>query len=94
MIEKDLAKLIARDDGADLRRLERDVWHREAAMRAIAGASRRLASAQGLVLAMAIITSASIGVSSAMVLSRHEGPSLLTAGENLAPSSILFGSER
>lgn len=94
MIEKDLAKLIARDDGADLHRLERDVWHREAALKAIAGASRRLASAQGLVLAIAIITSASMGASSAMVMGRHDRPFLLTAGENLAPSSILFGSER
>lgn len=94
MIEKDLAKLIARDDSADLRRLERDVWHREAAMRAIAGASRRLASAQGLVLALAIVTSATIGMSSARIMSQHERPSPLTTGENLAPSSLLFGSGR
>jgi len=94
MIEKDLAKLIARDDSADLRRLERDVWHREAAMRAMAGASRRLASAQGLVLALAIVTSATIGMSSARIMSLHERPSLLTTGENLAPSSLLLGSRR
>ncbi|MBL6612380.1 MAG: hypothetical protein ISS15_21000 [Alphaproteobacteria bacterium] len=91
MIDKDLARLIARDERADLRRLERDVWHREAALQSLARASRRLASWQGLVLAVAILTSATIGMSSGMALAQHANASPFTTGEKLAPSTLLFG---
>jgi len=88
MIDNDLARLVARDEHTDLGRLERDVWHREA----LARASRRLASWQGLVLAVGILTSATVGMSSAMALAQHAHPSPFTTGEKLAPSTLLFGT--
>lgn len=93
MIDHDLEKLVARDSGVDLRRLERDIWYREASARALEGANRRLASWQGLVIALAIIGSASMGMSTAMTAAYHHG-ALLTPGENLAPSALLFGTPR
>ena len=94
MIDHDLEKLVARDSGVDLRRLERDIWYREASARALESANRRLASCQGLVIALAIVGSASVGISAAMTAAYPHRAALLTPGESLAPSSLLFGSPR
>lgn len=94
MIDHDLQKLIERDATTDLGRLEADVWHREAGVRAVDGASRRLASWQGLVLALAIVGSAGIGVSTGMAAAYRHRAAPLTPVESLAPSSLLFGAVR
>ncbi|HYK79674.1 MAG TPA: hypothetical protein VEU95_08595 [Micropepsaceae bacterium] len=92
MIDRDIQKLIARDAGTDLRRLERDIWYREAATRTLESANRRLASWQGLVIALAIVSSASVGISTAMTAAARHRVAPFSVGENLAPSSLLFGS--
>jgi hypothetical protein len=94
MIDNDLQKLIARDGATDLGRLEADIWHREAGVRAGDGASRRLASWQGSVIALAVIGSAGIGVSTGMAAAYHNRATPLTPVESLAPSSLLFGAVR
>jgi len=94
MIDHDLQKLIERDAATDLDRLESDIWHREAGDRAVDGASRRLASWQGIVIALAIASSAGIGVSTGMAAAYHHRAAPLTPVESLAPSSLLFGAGR
>ena len=94
MIDHDLQKLIQRDAVTDLGRLEADIWHREASVRVVEGASRRLASWQGVVMALAIVSTASIGVSAGMAAAYRHRAAQLTPVETLAPSSLLFGAVR
>ncbi len=93
MIDLDIEQLVARDADTDLRRLERDVWYRVAKARVDAAASRRLASYQALVLTLAIVVSATMGVTTAMAIAAHRATPI-APGENLAPSSLLFGPTR
>ena len=94
MNDSDLQKLIQRDAVTNLDRLESDVWHREASVRALEGANRRLASWQGCVIALAIIGSAGIGVSTGMAAAYRHSAAQLAPVESLAPSSLLFGAVR
>lgn len=94
MIDHDLQKLIQRDAVTDLGRLEADIWHREASVRVVEGASRRLASWQGFVMALAIVSTASIGVSAGMAAVNQQRVAPLTPVERFAPSTLLFGALR
>jgi hypothetical protein len=94
MIDDDINKLIERDSRIDLQTLEADIWRLEAGIRAGQKVSRSLASWQGLVIVLAVLSSASVGISTAMNSANARPGNVLVPGENLAPSSLLFGAQR
>lgn len=94
MIEKDIQKLLDRDSAFDLRRLEADVWKREANVSATQRANRLLASWQAAVIVFAVFGSAAAGISTARSAASTHPSNLLASGEELAPSSLLFGAHR
>lgn len=87
MIEKDLEKLIARESTDQLACLEQDIWQRVAARQA----SRTLASWQAAVVALGVFGSAAIGVAAAASLAPPQQTRLLGPGQEIAPSTLLFG---
>jgi hypothetical protein len=91
MIEDEIHRLVDRDAGADLGRLESDIWVREAGVRSGRDATRRLASWQAAVMIFAIIGSAAVGSSLAFHGAQTRPPAALLSAENLAPSALLFG---
>ena len=93
MIDDDIRALAARDNGRDLGSLEADMWRRERSLRIRRSATRRVAAWQGVVMAIAIAGSASAG----FALTRQPDPRearLGIPGEQLAPSTLLFGAHR
>lgn len=94
MIDDDIAALVERERTADLGRLEADIWRREATRQARRRATRRIVAWQGAVMLAAVIGSAGAGFvwSAHPVEGRHA--SVMMPGEQLAPSSLLFGSHR
>lgn len=91
MMENTIHKLVERDAGANLDRLEADIWKAEAATRLSRHNGRRLASLQAGVLVFAIATSALAGISTAANAAHQSHANLLSPGNALAPSSLLFG---
>jgi hypothetical protein len=91
-MDQELQRLIARDRDSRLDRLEEDIWRRELALQASVAAGRRLISWQGVVLAMAVISSASVGVTAARAIPLSE-VSWFGDGARLAPTALLFGSK-
>lgn len=94
MINDNIRALVARDDGANLDRLEADIWKAEAAARLSRHNGRRLASFQAGVLVFAIATSALAGIATAASAAHKTPASLLNPGNALAPSYLLFGQTR
>lgn len=90
MIDKLLERLVERDRTGDLAHLERDVWHRDFQQRAARQTNRLLASWQAGIIAIAMFGSATIGIAAAAHV--RTTPHLLASGEELAPSSLLFGN--
>jgi hypothetical protein len=90
MIDSDIHRLLARDS-SDLTGLEADIWRREAERRGNGAVARRLASWQAAVLALAVISSASVGSLTAMHGVAFASRTILFPAERLAPSSLLFG---
>lgn len=90
MIEREIAALVARDC-ADLRELEADMWRCESQILASRKAGRTLASLQAAIVAVSIISSAAMGVTMATVRAEARPVSLFNPGDDLAPSSLLFG---
>jgi len=91
-MEQEFQRLMARDLDSRLDRLEEDIWRRELALQASAAAGRRLISWQGAVLAMAVISSASVGVMAARGVPAPE-ISWFGDGAQLAPTALLVGSK-
>jgi hypothetical protein len=89
-MDQELQRLIARDRDSRLNRLEKDIWRRESALQVSSAAGRRLVSWQGVVLAMAVISSASVGVRAASAVPPPE-KSLFGDDARLAPTALLFG---
>jgi hypothetical protein len=92
MIEKDILLLIIRDDGFDLSSLQNDIWARESLIRGGRAATRRLVSWQAVVMAVAIVGSATAGSSLAISSAKTQSHRTLLDAEALAPSSLLFGA--
>lgn len=94
MIDDDIATLVERERVPDLGRLEADIWRRETALQTRRRATRRIVAWQGAVMLAAVIGSAGAGFarSAHPVESRHV--TVMMPGEQLAPSSLLFGSHR
>ena len=88
MLERDIFRLNALEH-VSLDGLEADIWCRERHVVALQSASRWLASWQGLVLVLAVVTSAATGVAVATHLAPPAG---FVAEEGLAPSNLLLGS--
>jgi hypothetical protein len=88
MLERDISRLNAREH-VNLDGLESDIWRLERHVLARQAASRWLASSQGLVLVLAVVTSAATGVAVATHLAP---PSGFVAEESLAPSNLMLGS--
>jgi hypothetical protein len=88
MLESDISRLNARER-VNLDGLESDIWRRERHILARRAASRWLASSQGLVLVLAVVTSAATGVA---VATHPAPPSGFVAEESLAPSNLMLGS--
>lgn len=89
-MDQELQRLIARDRDRRLDRLERDVWQRERDVLAAKATSRRLMSWQGAVLALAVLSSASLGMTAARAMAAPE-VSWLGDSARLAPTTLLFG---
>jgi hypothetical protein len=94
MIDDDIRKLVERDRRTGLAGLEADVWRRDAALRADRRDVRRLTALQGLLMAVAIVGSAGAGFSASLHLADLRRPAMTMPGEDLAPSTLLFGSHR
>jgi hypothetical protein len=90
MFEDDIRRLIARDS-RDLAGLEGDIWKQEAIRRAGQTVTRRLASWQAAVMAIAVVISATAGSAVAMHNTPVHPPRGLILAETLAPSALLFG---
>ena len=88
MLENDISRLNARER-VNLDGLEVDIWCREHQVLALRATSRWLASWQGLVLVLAVVTSAATG---AFVAARLAPPAGFVAEEGLAPSNLLLGT--
>lgn len=88
-MDQELQRLIDRDRDSRLDRLELDVWRREQAVLAAKTTSHRLLFWQGLVLAFAALSSASLGMTVARV---RTPPQVTWLGDSaqLAPTSLLF----
>lgn len=91
MFDHDIEKLTARDQ-RDLLTLEADVWRRESELSAAQTQGRRLASLQALVVAVAVISSATAGITLAGEQAQARSISPFNAGMALAPSYLLFGN--
>jgi hypothetical protein len=88
MLESDISRLNAREH-VNLEGLESDIWRRERQVLALRATGRWLASWQGLVLVLAVLTSAATGA----VVATHLAPKAgFVAEEGLAPSNLLLGS--
>jgi hypothetical protein len=85
MLEQDLTALDAREINR-LEQLETDIWRRE---RIIATVKRFLASGQAVILGIAILISAAVGI----VVATQATPPALTVEESLAPSHLLLGTK-
>lgn len=94
MIDDDIATLVERARLTDLGRLEADIWRREAALQSRRRATRRMAAWQGAVMLAAVIGSAGAGFAWSAHPVETKRASVLMPGEQLAPSSLLFGSHR
>ncbi len=92
MINDNIRALAVRDDGANLDRLEADIWKAEAVARQSQHDGRTLASLQAGVLVFAIATSALAGIATAANAAHKTPASLLNPGNALAPSHLLFGN--
>jgi hypothetical protein len=88
MLDQDIHRLNAREQ-VDLDQLEADIWRRERHVLAQRTTNRWLASWQGLVLTLAVVTSAATG---AMAATRLAHPAGFVAEERLAPSNLLLGT--
>lgn len=93
MIDDDIRALAARDEGTDLGSLEADIWRRDSGLRLRQRAARRVAALQGVVMALAIAGSASAGFALTRQADPHQAR-LGIPGEQLAPSTLLFGAHR
>jgi hypothetical protein len=91
-MDQELQRLMARDRGSRLDHLVEDIWRRELALRASAVPGRRLISWQGAVLALAVISSASVGITAARAMPPPEA-SWFGDGARFAPTALLFGSK-
>jgi hypothetical protein len=85
MLEQDLTALDARETRR-LEQLETDIWRRE---RIIASAKRFLASGQAVILCIAILVSAAVGI----MIATRAAPPTLSHEESLAPSHLLLGTK-
>jgi hypothetical protein len=85
MLEQDLTALDARETRR-LEHLETDIWRRE---RIISTVKRFLASGQALILGIAIILSAAVGI----IVATHTATPDLTLEQSLAPSHLLLGTK-
>ena len=94
MIDDDIATLVERERMADLGRLEADIWRCESALQGRRRATRRIAAWQGAVMLAAVIGSAGAGFASSAHPAEGRHASVLMPGEQLAPSSLLFGGHR
>lgn len=88
MIDQDLEKLCSRD--ADrLSGIEADIWRREAEYTTARRSARRMTGWQFAVMVIAVLSSASFGVSQAMTT--HHSHGALFAAAELAPSNLILG---
>jgi hypothetical protein len=88
MIDQDLQKLVSRDE-TGLATLAQDIWQREAQVAASRQSTRRLTGWQFVVILVAVISSASVGVSRAVTA--HHSHGALFAAAQLAPSNLILG---
>ena len=91
MIEDDIRRLAEREHGTDLGRLEADIWRREAVFQACRRAMRRVVIWQGVLLAGAVIGSATAGAIVSQRSADRWQAALTMPGERHAPSTLLFG---
>jgi hypothetical protein len=85
MLEQDLTALDARE-ARRLEGLESDIWRRELVLATV---KRFLASGQAVILGIAILVSAGVGIA----VATHSAPSILSVEESLAPSHLLLGGK-
>jgi hypothetical protein len=90
-MDKEIQRLMASDLVGRLDRLEEDFWRREQVQRQAAVASRQLLSWQGLVLALAVLCSASVGAAVAHARRSPEA-SWFNDGPHFVPTTLLFGA--
>ena len=88
--QDDFERLFAQDSEIELAGLEQDIWRQVALRRT----SRTLASWQAAVLALGIFGSAAIGVAAAASLAPAPKLGLLGTGQEMAPSTLLFGKNQ
>jgi hypothetical protein len=94
MIDKMLRQLVSRDEQDALEHFERDLWHREFQYRMARQNGLALASWQAAIVAIAVMGSAGVGVAAAASASPSPMPHFLSAGEEMLPSTLLFGHDR
>jgi hypothetical protein len=88
MIDQDIQKLADRDS-TSLAGLEADIWRREVQYAARRKSARRLTGWQLAVMLVAVLFSASFGVSQAVT--NHRSCGALFAAAELAPSNLILG---
>jgi hypothetical protein len=88
VLEDDLGRLVRRDNAA-LDQLTSDLWRRDADRMAAAQSARRLAAWQGVVLAVAVISSAAFGL--VVAGAARPRPGILFAAGDLAPGTLILG---
>jgi len=94
VLEDDLSKLIGGEPGAlALEGFERDLWRRISLMVAARKAAKKLATWQGAVLLLMVLGVSLAGVTIASRSAGSRQP-ILSSGEQIAPSTLLFGDRR
>jgi hypothetical protein len=91
MIDNDLRQLDERALDHSLDHLEADIWRGVAAYARQREAARRVASFQGVVIVLALLGSAAVGVNMARPGSPAGDPVVLASGAELMPSHLLLG---
>ena len=94
MIENDIRQLDERALDRSLDQLEADIWRGVAARTRQRQTARRVTSFQGGVMALGLLGSVAAGISLARSGGAMGAESVLTAGSELMPSSLLLGERR
>ena len=94
MLDEDLRRLGKTVVDHSLDGLEADVWRHLAERSQIRKVARRRASLQGILMIVAFVGSAAMGINSARSPTPANGPLLLAFGSELTPSSLLLGAAR
>jgi hypothetical protein len=91
MFENDIRELDERALDHSLDQLEADIWRGVAARNRQRQTARRVTSFQGCVMALGLLGSVAAGISLARSGGATGAESVLTAGSELMPSSLLLG---